>query len=56
MKGKARRKLSLHEKKEASVLLQLFISGNEGCRRVTTNGIVKPGFPLFVLHNLTLSL
>jgi len=30
MKGKALRKYSLHEKKAASVLLKLFISGNEG--------------------------
>jgi len=29
MKGKALRKHSLHEKTEASVLLKLFISGNE---------------------------
>jgi len=30
MKGKALGKHSLHEKKAASVLLKLFISGNEG--------------------------
>ena len=31
MKGKALRKHSLHEKTAASVLLKLFISGNEWC-------------------------
>jgi len=31
MKGKSHRKHSLHEKKTASVLLKLFINGNEGC-------------------------
>ena len=31
MKGKALRKHSLHEKTAASVLLKLFISGNECC-------------------------
>jgi len=31
MKGKALRKHSLHEKKAASILFKLFISGNEGC-------------------------
>jgi len=31
MKGKALRKHNLHEKKTASVLLKLLISGNEGC-------------------------
>jgi len=31
MKGKAFRKHSLHEKTAASVLLKLFISGNELC-------------------------
>ena len=31
MKGKALRKQSLHEKTAASVLLKLFISGNEWC-------------------------
>jgi len=31
MKGKALMKQSLHEKKAASVLLKLFIRGNEGC-------------------------
>ena len=32
MKGKALRKHSLHEKTAASVLLKLFISGNEWCQ------------------------
>ena len=31
MKGKALRKHSLHEEKTSSVLLKLFISGNEEC-------------------------
>ena len=31
MKGKALRKHSLHEKTAASVILKLFISGNELC-------------------------
>jgi len=31
MKGEAPRKHILHEKKAASVLSKLFISGNEGC-------------------------
>ena len=31
MKGKALRKHSLHEKTTASVLLKMFISGNECC-------------------------
>ena len=32
MKGKALKKHSLHEKTAASVLLKLFISGNEWCQ------------------------
>jgi len=34
MKGKAIRKHSLHEKAAASVLLKLFISGNEWCHTI----------------------
>jgi len=40
MKGKAHRKRSLHEKKAASVLLKLFISGNERCH--TTDAPLFP--------------
>jgi len=35
VKGKALRKQSLHEKTAASVLLKLFISGNEWCHTTT---------------------
>jgi len=34
MKGKALRKLSLHGKIATSVLLKLFISGNERCHTI----------------------
>jgi len=41
---KALRKHSLHEKKAASVLLKLFISGNEGCH---TTDMSRTLFPTY---------
>jgi len=41
MKGKALRKHSLHEKTAASVLLKLFISGNEWCLKTNVHVCTK---------------
>jgi len=40
MKGKVLRKHSLHEKKAASILLKLFIIGNEGCHTTDALALV----------------
>jgi len=44
MKGKALRKHSLHGKTAASVLLKLFISGNERCHTTDKIGLRKITF------------